>query len=216
MLECRSATQNYGSVSVLSEVTLQIKGGELHQVSGPSGGGKTTLLRILCLLERAAAGAVMLEGVEFHHRDIFSRSAWSENEGFRQAVTLVAQQIFLWPHLTCRRNIELVGTERAAYEELASRLDVTKCLERFPNQVSVGQRQRVALIRAISTGPRYILLDEVTSALDQRMCKVATEIVEELVDRGVGVLMVTHREHQWRRAKPHRWWIEHGRLTWRH
>lgn len=215
MLECRAVTQTYGSVPILSEVSLQVRGGELHQISGPSGGGKTTLLRILCLLESPIQGAVLLDNVEYRHQDIFSRAAWSNNDHFRQAITLVAQQIFLWPHLTCRQNIEMVAADKSTYEDLAERLDVLKCMDRFPNQVSVGQRQRVAFIRAVMTNPRFLLLDEVTSALDHNMCAVATNLIEELVASGMGVLMVTHRGHDWQRTQPHMWWIEHGRLQCR-
>ncbi len=215
MLECRSITQTYGSEPVLFEVSLQINGGVLHQVSGPSGGGKTTLLRVLCLLEAPVTGAILLDDVAYSHRDLFSRSAWSANEKFRRSVTLVSQQIFLWPHLTCRQNIEMVGGEPETYEKLAETLNVARCLERYPNQVSIGQRQRIALIRAIATRPRFLLLDEVTSALDQKMSSIATGILEKLVESDIGVLIVTHRDHEWRRMRPARWWIEHGRLTWR-
>lgn len=215
MLECCSITQGYGADPVLTDVSLKVKAGELHQVSGPSGGGKTTLLRVLCLLEAPVAGNVVLDGVEYAHRDLFSRSAWSTNEQFRRSVTLVSQQIFLWPHLTCRQNIEIVGGAAGAYEELAETLNVATCLQRYPNQISIGQRQRIALIRAIATRPRFLLLDEVTSALDQEMSAIMAGILEGLVESGIGILIVTHREHEWQRIQPSCWWIEHGRLRWR-
>jgi ABC-type polar amino acid transport system ATPase subunit len=215
VLACRSISQVYGSTPVLAEVSLDVRAGELHQVSGPSGGGKTTLLRILCLLESPTLGTVSLDGAEFRHHDIFSRSAWILNQPFRNAVTLVSQQIFLWPHLTCRQNIEMAGGDESTYEEFAAELDVAKCLERYPNQVSVGQRQRIALIRAIATKPHFLLLDEVTSALDNRMCGIATAVLEDLVGKGIGILFVTHREHEWQRTVPKRWWIEHGRMSCR-
>jgi ABC-type polar amino acid transport system ATPase subunit len=215
MLECSCISQRYGETTILEDVSLTIRPGELHQVSGPSGGGKTTLLRVLCLLEAPSAGCVRLHAKDFHHGEIFARSTWARNEQFRRAVTLVSQQIFLWPHLTCRDNIELVCGASGAYEVLAERLNVAHCLPRFPNQVSLGQRQRIALIRALTTKPEYLLLDEVTSALDSRTAEVAVDVISEVARHGVGVLIVTHREHQWVDVSPHSWWIEHGRLAWR-
>jgi polar amino acid transport system ATP-binding protein len=216
MLECTRIFQRYGNAEILEDVSLKIGPGELHQVSGPSGGGKTTLLRILCLLEAPIAGSVSLHAQDFHHGEIFARATWARNEEFRQAVTLVSQQIFLWPHLTCRDNIELACGADGSYEALAERLEVAHCLPRFPNQVSLGQRQRIALIRAITTKPEYLLLDEVTSALDNRTSAVAVDVISEIARSGVGVLIVTHREHQWVDVTPQRWWIEHGRLAWRY
>lgn len=212
MLECRGISQTYGETSILEDVSLTITPGELHQISGPSGGGKTTLLRILCLLELPIAGHVALNGEQYRHENIFARRSWDRNRRFRQAVTLVSQQIFLWPHLTCRQNIEMVSVDAHPYGVLAERLNIAHCLSRYPNQVSVGQRQRVALIRAIATAPEYLFLDEVTSALDNQMCRIAAEVISEIVAAGVGVLIVTHRDHEWEDIAPRRWWIEHGRL----
>ena len=215
MLECSGIFQTYGQAAILEDVSLRIRPGELHQVSGPSGGGKTTLLRILCLFESPVAGEVSLHTQAYRHGDMFARASWVQNERFRQAVTLVSQQIFLWPHLTCRENIEMVAGVSDTVEVLAERLNVAHCLPRFPNQVSVGQRQRIALIRAIATKPEFLILDEVTSALDNRMCGIATELISEITRGGVGTLIVTHRDHEWTDISPQRWWIEHGRLTWR-
>lgn len=214
MLDGNCISLHYGLEPVLDEVSLRIKEGEIHQVSGPSGGGKTTLLRVLSLLDAPKAGQILLDGREFRHGHLFAPSTWIRNEPFRRSVTLVSQQIFLWPHLTCRQNIEFVHAGRDTYAELAERLNVAHCLNRYPNQASIGQRQRIALIRAIVTRPRYLLLDEVTSALDQEMCAISTGLIEQLAIDGMGVLMVTHRDHDWKRITPKRWWIEHGRLLW--
>lgn len=212
MLECRDIFQSYGEQPVLTDVSLTVQAGELHQVAGPSGGGKTTLLRVLCLLEKPLAGTVLLDNEEFCYGDIFGRAAWIRSERFRKVITLVSQQIFLWPHLTCRKNIEMAGNGNA-HQQLAKELNVHGCLDRYPNEVSVGQRQRLALIRAIATKPRFLILDEVTSALDTAMAAVATALLERLVEKGIGIILVTHRQHDWKRVQPRNWWIEHGRLT---
>jgi ABC-type polar amino acid transport system ATPase subunit len=98
---------------------------------------------------------------------------------------------------------------------LAERLNVAKCMNRYPNQVSVGQRQRIAIIRSIATRPYYLILDEVTSALDERMSAIVTDLFSEFSKSGAGVAIVTHRKHDWQHPNVHRWWIEHGRLTCR-
>lgn len=211
MLECRAISQTYGENAILSDVSLRIEDGEVHQIFGPSGGGKTTLLRILCLLEGPTTGTVLLDGQQYRFKDIFSRDAWTDNAIFRDAVTLVSQQIFLWPHLTCRENIEAVGGVSDHYRPLTEQLEVAHCLDRYPNQVSVGQRQRIALIRGFATRARYLILDEVTSALDQRMSSVVVGMLEHLASTGTGIAIVTHRIYDWSRA-PQSWWIEHGRL----
>ena len=214
MLECRSVNQTYNALPILADVSLAIAPGEIHQISGPSGGGKTTLLRVLCLLETPSAGAVLLDGVEYVAKNLFAREAWALNADFRRHVTLVSQQIFLWPHLTCQANIEAVGGRTEDYSALAERLNVAECLSRFPNQVSVGQRQRVALLRSIATRPRFLILDEVTSALDESMASIVTGLFEELARSGLGILLVTHRAHGWS-VPPTAWWMEHGRLQCR-
>jgi ABC-type polar amino acid transport system ATPase subunit len=213
MLECRSVSQMYNTTPILVDVSIAIAPGEIHQISGPSGGGKTTLLRVLSLLEAPTAGTVWLDERKYCARDLFSRQTWSENAGFRQHVTLVSQQIFLWPHLTCRVNIEAVGGHADEYAPLAERLNVSKCLDRYPNQVSVGQRQRIAIIRSIATRPKYLILDEVTSALDEQMSAIVTDLFSGLSRSNTGIIIVTHRKHAWQTANVHRWWIEHGRLT---
>jgi ABC-type polar amino acid transport system ATPase subunit len=110
----------------------------------------------------------------------------------------VFQQLFLWPHLTLRQNILLPmrlqdpATVATALEELIEAFDMGNFIDRYPNQASLGQRQRAALARAIILNPRYLLLDEVTSALDVEQITRVLDYLAQLRQRGMGLFIITH------------------------
>lgn len=108
-------------------------------------------------------------------------------------VAIVFQQLFLWPHLTLRQNITLPNRANdREVQELISAFGMGDFINRYPNQTSLGQRQRAALARAIALKPRYLLLDEVTSALDIEQIEAVATYLEKLRDGGTGILAVTH------------------------
>lgn len=184
-----------GSTVILREVDATVAPGEITAIIGPSGSGKSTLLRIMALVERADTGTVSIDGTEYSfpgEQPFPAPRPWP-------AVSMVFQQLFLWPHLTLRGNILLAsasvgdGTEwREEYSDLAARLAISDLLDRHPNEVSFGQRQRAALARALVTQPRYLLLDEVTSAQDVERVTDLLSFLEELAESGVGLCVVTH------------------------
>lgn len=183
-----------GGIKLLSDVNASIRPGTITALIGPSGAGKTTLLKGLSLIETPSTGTLTIDG---------NRYSFPVRKGERIAqpwpdVTVVFQQLFLWPHLTLRQNITLplgkqTDNARCEYlEHLLRRFDMHKFVERYPNQVSIGQKQRAALVRAMVLNPKYILLDEITSSLDVEQVGLILSEIRLLRERGVGIMLITH------------------------
>lgn len=190
-------TSRFGAVKVqaLSDVNFSVEEGEYVAVMGESGSGKTTLLNILASLDKATGGQVLLNGknmAQIKHREIcaFRR----EHLGF------VFQDFNLLDTLSVRDNIYLplvlTGTDYQRMEEklypLAEKLEITDILEKFPYEVSGGQKQRAATCRALITEPDIVLADEPTGALDSRAAGRLLKLFEEVNREGQTILMVTH------------------------
>lgn len=192
MLEGIDISKSFSGTEVLSGVSVELQRGEIAVVIGPSGSGKTTLLKILSMLEKADSGKVLIDGVEYSLNE--KKTPWPR-------VTAVFQQLFLWPHLTIEQNITLPLTvqkrsvDHNELNELVELFDMSSFMKRHPNEVSGGQRQRAALVRAVMLRPEYILLDEITSALDVEQIAVLVPYIKELARRGIGVLAITHLLH---------------------
>jgi polar amino acid transport system ATP-binding protein len=193
-LELRGLVKRFGAHTVLDRIDLACDGVHCLALIGPSGGGKSTLLRLVAGLEYPTEGGVALNGraIEYSEEALLRH---------RRSVGTVFQAYNLFPHLTARRNITL-PLERVhgcSSDEARERADAT--LRRFqlldhadkrPAQLSGGQRQRVAIARAIAIKPQVVLLDEPTSALDPEMTAEVLELIEELKADGRDLLLVTH------------------------
>lgn len=190
-------TTRFGSVKVqaLSDVNFSVEEGEYVAVMGESGSGKTTLLNILASLDKATSGQILLNGrdlSEIKHREIcaFRR----EHLGF------VFQDFNLLDSLSLKDNIYLplvlAGVDYKQMEErmlpLAKKLEIADILEKFPYEVSGGQKQRAAACRALITQPDIILADEPTGALDSRAAGKLLKLFGEVNREGQTILMVTH------------------------
>ena len=178
----------------LGVTDLAIAPGEMVALIGPSGSGKTTLLRILSFLDAPDAGTITLDGNHFNfplNRRERITAPWPR-------VTVVFQQLFLWPHLTLRQNITLPLSDRDSsetqthLEALVTNFDMKGFIDRYPNETSLGQRQRAALARALMLKPEFILLDEITSALDVEQTSAILSHLQTLRDEGIGILIITH------------------------
>lgn len=195
MLSARNIKKSFGDKHILRGVDMDIAPGSITCAIGPSGTGKTTLLRALGLLDFPDSGSISLDGVNYTFpRDPklpFDPTPWPK-------LTTVFQSLFLWPHLTLRENIMLPArlhnpeAERDL-EGLIHVFEMGHFIDNFPNQASIGQRQRVALARALILNPSYILLDEITSALDvEQTARILTKL-SHLKERNIGVFLITHQ-----------------------
>ena len=182
-------------VQALADVTFAVEGGEYVAIMGESGSGKTTLLNILAALDRPTSGRVLLEGQDLSGVKDRNLSAFRrDNLGF------VFQEFNLLDTFTVRDNIflPLVLSGKSPremerrLEPLARRLEIGEILNKFPYEISGGQKQRTAVARALITGPRLLLADEPTGALDSRATDSLLRLFADINRDGQTVLMVTH------------------------
>jgi len=200
-LKASSITKFYGSGAerriVLNDLNLDVTFPHVLALLGPSGGGKSTLLRVIAGLERPEAGSVSIDGAPV------PLGAMEEAvlRDYRRSLGVVFQAYNLFPHMTALQNVELPltavhGVEAPAAKERASevmeRLGLADHAGKMPAQLSGGQRQRVAIARALAAKPRFLLFDEPTSALDPEMTAEVLELIAELRDIGTPMLLVTH------------------------
>ena len=200
ILELRDVVKSYGAgpneVRALTDVSIAIEPGEFVAVRGPSGCGKSTLLHLAGGLEEPSAGRVLVDGVDLHALGAVERAALR-----RRDVGYVFQRLNLVPGLTAVENVmlplELDGMRKrearhAALEVLAS-VELDHHLDRFPDDFSGGQQQRIAIARAVVGTRRLLLADEPTGALDTRTGDTVIELLASLSrDRGTAVVLVTH------------------------
>ena len=194
MIELRGVRKQFGDHVVLREVDLVVDRGDVVAVIGPSGGGKSTLLRCVNLMEQPTAGQVLIEGV-----DITARS--TDLNAVRRRVGMVFQQFNLFPHLNVMDNLTLASRKllkkprRAAEEQaqaLLTRVGLTGKERSMPHELSGGQQQRVAIARSLMMEPHVMLFDEVTSALDPELVGEVLDVMRELAGSGMTMLAVTH------------------------
>ena len=186
-----------GERKVLDQLSLNIEFPHVLALLGPSGGGKSTLLRMIAGLELPDAGSIRIDG------EILPLASGQESElrSYRRTLGVVFQAFNLFPHMSVLRNVELPLTEvhgvdpataRGRALEVMDRLGIDDHATKFPSQLSGGQRQRVAIARALAAKPRFLLLDEPTSALDPEMTAEVLELSAELKETRTPMLLVTH------------------------
>ncbi len=194
-LRATDLCKSFGQQAVLTNVNLDLKEVRSLALVGPSGGGKSTLLRIMAGLEIPDSGSLAMNDREVVYRE-------KELLEHRRTVGTVFQAFNLFPHLTALQNITLPLEKVHGHQPKQARELAESILERFglsehghkpPAQLSGGQRQRVAIARAISIKPKLLLFDEPTSALDPEMTAEVLELIEELRKEGRDLVLVTHQ-----------------------
>ena len=194
MIEVKDLQKSFGELQVLKGITTTIEKGERVVVIGPSGGGKSTFLRCLNLLEEPTGGHVIFEG-----EDLTDPNA--DVDMARRRIGMVFQHFNLFPHLTIMQNITLapvhlkMKTQAQAEEEgrrLLTRIGLLDKADTYPDMLSGGQRQRIAIVRSLMMNPDVMLFDEPTSALDPEMVGEVLQLIEELAKDGMTMVIVTH------------------------
>ena len=194
MIDVQDLHKYFGKLEVLKGITAQIHAGECVCVIGPSGGGKSTFLRCINLLEVPTKGDILIEGVS-------AMQNMKQIDLLRQKVGMVFQQFNLFPHMTVMKNITLapvrlkkmspLEAEEKAMELLNAVGLADKAME-YPGRLSGGQKQRAALARALAMDPDVLLFDEPTSALDPEMVGEVLEVMKRLALNNATMVVVTH------------------------
>jgi len=184
----------FGKNHVLRGVDLALEPGEVQVIIGPSGGGKSTLLRCANLLERPTVGTVRFEGEDI--TDIRT-----DLDAMRARMGMVFQQFNLFPHMTAIRNITIAlekvlklddGEAKDRAMEQLRRVGLEQKADAYPGALSGGQQQRVAIARALAMRPTLMLFDEVTSALDPELVGEVLAVMRQLAEEGMTMMVVTH------------------------
>ncbi len=198
VVDVRGLVKSFDGRVVLNEVDLRVWPGKIVSILGQSGGGKTTLMRCINLLERPDRGRIEIAG-----ETVFSgtRIVCRDLARLRQSVGMVFQRFHLFPHLTAVENVMLaqLKTGRAGEDEaletalrLLRRVHLAHRGLAFPEQLSGGEQQRVAIARALALQPKVLLFDEPTSALDPESTREVLRVMRELADDGMTMIIVTH------------------------
>ena len=186
--------KNFGDLKVLKGINQHVDEGEVVSIIGPSGGGKSTFLRCLNLLEVPDEGKIFFKGTEITDKKI-------DIDKHRQKMGMVFQHFNVFPNLTVLENITITPIlekkfpkERAVAqaEELLRKVGLYEKKDEYPRKLSGGQKQRLAIVRALAMEPDVILFDEPTSALDPEMVKGVLNVIKDLADSGMTIVIVTH------------------------
>ncbi|MGN0483866.1 MAG: amino acid ABC transporter ATP-binding protein [Lachnospiraceae bacterium] len=194
MIEIKHLKKQYGIVTPLKDVNAQIKKGDVISIIGPSGTGKSTLLRCINQLERPTGGQVLIDGVDLTEKE-------TDILKMRQRIGMVFQSFYLFSHKMVIENVmmgpmDLLGVKKQeAYENaryLLKMVGLGEKLYAYPDELSGGQKQRVAIARCLAMRPEIILFDEPTSALDPSMVSEVQAVIRKLADQGLTMMVVTH------------------------
>lgn len=186
--------KSFGDLQVLKGVNEVISQGEVVSVIGPSGGGKSTFLRCLNLLEIPTSGHIFFEGVDITDKSVNINI-------HRQKMGMVFQHFNVFPNMTVGQNVSmapvLLGKKNPKeaeemVKELLDRVGLYEKINQYPKKLSGGQKQRLAIVRALAMEPDVMLFDEPTSALDPEMVGEVLQVIKGLVKTGLTTVIVTH------------------------
>ena len=216
LLKIENLKKSFGRLEVLKGLSTEIRKGEVVVMIGPSGGGKSTFLRCMNLLEQPTEGSIIFDGI-----DIVSADDKTKNR-VRSEMGMVFQHFNLFPHLTILDNITLApklvrGASAAEAERKAMELLRLVGLEdkakAYPQQLSGGQKQRVAIVRSLAMEPKVMLFDEPTSALDPEMVGEVLDVMKDLAKHGMTMVVVTHEMRFARDVATRVLFLEGGRIA---
>ncbi|MEG2191988.1 MAG: amino acid ABC transporter ATP-binding protein [Oscillospiraceae bacterium] len=194
MIKTVDLCKSFGELEVLKGINEHIEKGEVVAVIGPSGGGKSTFLRCLNLLEEPTSGSIIFEGIDITKEK-------TNLDKHRQKMGMVFQHFNVFPHMTVMENITLApvmlkkktkAEAQQMAEQLLARVGLLDKKDEYPRRLSGGQKQRLAIVRALAMEPDVMLFDEPTSALDPEMVGEVLQVIKDLVNEGITAVIVTH------------------------
>ena len=194
ILKIEHLNKKFEDLTVLEDISLEVKKGEVVVVVGPSGCGKSTFLRCINGLETIQDGKILLEGESVN-------PPLGNIKNYREKIGMVFQSYDLFPHKTIIENLMLAPLKvqkrnkaevRKEAEELLDKVGLSSKKDNYPRQLSGGQKQRVAIVRALIMHPEVLLFDEVTAALDPEMVREVLDVIMELARQNRTMLIVTH------------------------
>ena len=194
MISVNNLHKSFGKLEVLRGINCDIQKGEKVVIIGPSGGGKSTFLRCLNLLEKPTSGQIFFDGEEI-------TSPKCDINRVRRRMGMCFQHFNLFPHLTVMQNMTLapvmlkMAAPRQAEEDaiaLLERVGLADKAHEYPNRLSGGQQQRIAIVRALAMKPEMMLFDEPTSALDPELVGEVLDVMTKLAEDGMTMAVVTH------------------------
>ena len=194
LLEIKNLTKKFGDNIVLNNISTTINKSDVLCLVGPSGGGKSTFLRTLNLLELPTSGNIIFDGIDITDKN-------TNIDKVREKIGMVFQHFNLFPHLTILENMTLAPikvlnvNEKEAIEKAEQLLNRVGLIDKkltYPNMLSGGQKQRVAIVRSLMMTPEVMLFDEPTSALDPEMVGEVLDVMKELAKQKMTMVVVTH------------------------
>ncbi|MDU5109039.1 MAG: amino acid ABC transporter ATP-binding protein [Clostridium sp.] len=199
MLKVKGLKKSFGKTEVLNGIDLEVNSGEIVVIVGPSGGGKTTLLRCVNGLEFCDEGTIIVENKYLCENGVYKEK--KEFNEVRRAIGLVFQNFNLFPHMSVLDNlieapIRVLGEKETKAKkdakEILGFLGLKDKIDSYPYELSGGQKQRVAIGRALALNPKLMCFDEPTSALDPGLSGEVAEIIRSLAKEGMSMLIITH------------------------
>lgn len=215
LLEVKNLSQKFGDNLVLSDLNETIQAGEVVVIIGASGGGKSTFLRSLNLLNHPTSGQVLFEG-----QDLTTLNE-KQLDHIRQKIGMVFQSYNVFPHLTVKENLKLApkkvkkmsdeDADKLA-DNLLDQVGLADKAQDYPSSLSGGQQQRVAIARALAMQPEVMLFDEPTSALDPEMVGEVLKVMQKLAQEGMTMVVVTHEMTFAQEVAQQVWFMDGGKI----
>ncbi|WP_317636645.1 amino acid ABC transporter ATP-binding protein [Xylocopilactobacillus apicola] len=215
ILEVQHLTKKFGDNLVLDDLNETINQGDVIVVIGASGGGKSTFLRSLNLLNQPTSGKILFEGTDL------TNLSEKELDQIREKMGMVFQSYNVFPHLTVKENLKLAPlkvkkmSEDEADQiavELLEQVGLAEKADVYPNSLSGGQQQRVAIARALAMKPDVMLFDEPTSALDPEMVGEVLKVMQDLAKSGMTMVVVTHEMGFAQEVADQVWFMDGGKI----
>lgn len=212
ILQIKNISKKFADHLALNDVSFNVKKGEVVALIGPSGGGKSTILRSINFLDQIDSGKIIFNNIALTKTNI---------NNYRPKIGMVFQHFNLFPHLTVLENITFAQENVLKISKLDAQKNAMELLDKVglidkanarPANLSGGQKQRVAIARSLAMNPDILLLDEPTSALDPEMVKDVLEVIQSFVHTGITIIMATHEMNFAKNAADKIIFLSEGRI----